>query len=460
MPEDAEIPSAAAQPQPPPPQADDDERYSAEDLLDAWTVLSRQDRMEGLRQLPRDEAEELFFGLHARDQANILLDLPAPERRSWIRLLEPDDAADLMQEVSAEDRYALLALLDDTTRREVQALLAYAEDDAGGLMSPRFGRLRPDMTVAEAITYLRKQSREAVATIYYVYVLDPEQRLLGVVSFRELLTASPEKLVREVMRTEVTCVPEELDQEAVSQLFAKTRYLAMPVVDPERRIKGIITADDVVSVVEEEATEDIQKMGGTEVLGAPYLEVGLFSMVRKRAGWLAVLFVGEMFTATAMGFFEKEIEKAVVLALFTPLIISSGGNSGGQATSLVIRAMALGELALRDWWRVVRRELASGLMLGAILGAIGFVRILLWHYLFGTYPMHHGLLAATIFVSLIGVVTFGTVAGSLLPFILRKLGFDPASASAPFVATLVDVSGLVIYFTTAAVIFLREAVPG
>jgi magnesium transporter len=259
------------------------------------------------------------------------------------------------------------------------------------------------------------------------------------------------------MHGDVQAIPEQMDQEAVSQLFAKTKFLAMPVVDKDRRIKGIITADDVVTVVEEEATEDIQKMGGTEALGEPYLEIGFWRMVQKRAGWLAILFVGEMFTATAMGFFEREIEKAVVLALFTPLIISSGGNSGSQATSLVIRAMALGEVQLKDWFRVVRRELFSGLSLGLILGVIGFARISLWHYVFGSYPDHHFLLALTVLISLIGVVSFGTVAGSLLPFILRRLGFDPASASAPFVATLVDVSGLVIYFTVAAAIFLKGA---
>lgn len=437
---------------PPPP---DDDSLNADDLRDAWSVLSRSDRVEGLRALPRDQGEDVFFEVSARDQAWYLLDLPPSERRSWIRLLEPDDVADLVQEAGPKHRDLLLGLLDDTTRREVQALLAYAEDDAGGLMSTRFGRLRPDMTVAEAITYLRKQSRESVNTIFYVYVLDQEQRLLGVVSFRELLTAEPTQLVRDVMHGEVQAIPEEMDQEAVSQLFAKTKFLAMPVVDKERRIKGIITADDVVTVVEEEATEDIQKMGGTEALGEPYLEIGFWKMVQKRAGWLAILFVGEMFTATAMGFFEREIEKAVVLALFTPLIISSGGNSGSQATSLVIRAMALGEVQLKDWFRVVRRELFSGLSLGLILGTIGFARISLWHYLFGSYPQHHFLLALTVFLSLIGVVSFGTVAGSLLPFILRKLNFDPASASAPFVATLVDVSGLVIYFTVAAGIFLR-----
>jgi magnesium transporter len=224
------------------------------------------------------------------------------------------------------------------------------------------------------------------------------------------------------------------------------------VVDASGRMKGVVTADDVVAVVEEEATEDIQKLGGSQALDAPYLKTAFHRMVRKRAGWLAALFLGEMLTATAMAFFEEEIAKAVVLALFVPLIISSGGNSGSQASTLVIRAMALGEVRLRDWWRVIRRELAAGLVLGTVLGTIGFLRIALWHAITGIYGEHYLLVALTVFVSLIGVVTFGTITGSILPFILRRLGFDPASASAPFVATLVDVTGLVIYFTMASVI--------
>jgi magnesium transporter len=303
--------------------------------------------------------------------------------------------------------------------------------------------------VDEAITYLRRQARERLETIYYVYVLDEGQRLLGVVSFRDLFAAAPGKLVRDVMHADTRTVRDDMDQEAVSRVFKETGYLALPVVDAEGRLKGIVTVDDIVDVVEEEATEDIQKMGGTEALGAPYLEVGFLPLVKKRAGWLAALFLGEMLTATAMAKFEGEIARAVVLALFVPLIISSGGNSGSQATTLVIRAMALGEVRLRDWWRVMRREIAVGLTLGTVLGSIGFLRIVVWQAVKPIYGEHYLLVAATVFSSLVGVVMFGTMAGSLLPFILRRLGLDPASASAPFVATLVDVTGLVIYFTTA-----------
>src|SRR5438094_3726424 len=255
------------------------------------------------------------------------------------------------------------------------------------------------------------------------------------------------------MHTDVVSVSDQMDQEALSRELQEHRFTAMPVVDAEGHMKGIVTADDIVDVVREEATEDIQKLGGMEALDEPYMTVGFVHMIRKRAGWLSALFLGEMLTATAMGYFQEEIARAVVLALFIPLIISSGGNSGSQATTLVIRAIALGEVRLLDWWRVVRREVAAGFVLGCMLGSIGMIRILAWQTVRpGLYGPHYVLVAATVSFSLIGVVLFGTVVGSMLPFILRSLGFDPASASAPFVATLVDVTGLVIYFSVASVI--------
>jgi magnesium transporter len=299
---------------------------------------------------------------------------------------------------------------------------------------------------------VRKQMRELTRTIYYVFVLDNEQKLMGVVSFSALFNASVRARVADIMRTQVITIPEQMDQETVATKFAQSRLLALPVVDATGRMQGIVTADDVVDVVREEATEDMQKVGGVEALEAPYLEISMSRMLRKRVGWLCVLFLGEMLTASAMGFFEKEIERAVVLALFIPLIISSGGNSGSQATTLVIRAMALGEVRLKDWYRVVRREFIAGAGLGFVLSLIGFIRIVLWEVLFHTYGPHYVGVGLTVGISLLGVVLWGTLAGSMLPFILRRLGFDPASASAPFVATLVDVFGLVIYFTAAAVI--------
>jgi magnesium transporter len=443
-----------APPPTPPPVAETTERepLSLGEMRDVWPLLAQEDRIQGFLLLPRDEAEDFFFSLSARDQAEVVVAMPGREQRSWVRLLPPDDAADLIQAAPTDKRDSLLGLLDEPTRREVTALLAYSEDNAGGLMNPRYIRLRPEMTIDEAISYLRKQMREQPRSSYYGYVLDAEQHLLGVVSFRELFTASVRTRVAEIMKRQVSTIPEHMDQESVSRMFTQSRLVALPVVDAENHMKGIVTVDDVVDVVREEATEDMQKVGGVEALDAPYLQIEMRRMIRKRVGWLSVLFLGEMLTASAMGFFEKEIAKAVVLALFIPLIISSGGNSGSQATTLVIRAMALGEVRLRDWFRVVRREFIAGFGLGCVLAVIGFTRIVVWEVLFHTYGPQYLSVAATVSCSLIGIVLWGTIAGSMLPFILRRLGFDPASASAPFVATLVDVSGLVIYFTVAAVI--------
>jgi magnesium transporter len=327
----------------------------------------------------------------------------------------------------------------------------YPEDEAAGLMHSGYVRIAPEMTVEEAIAEIRRQAGQ-VEMIYYAYALDDAQHLLGVISFRELISAERSKKIHGVMRKDYVFVPEDEDKEAVAHLLAKYRLLAIPVVDADKHMMGIVSSADLAGVAQQAASEDILKIGGMEALEGPYMEVTFAQMVRKRAGWLAILFLGEMLTATAMGYFSDEISRAVVLALFIPLIISSGGNSGSQATTLVIRAMALGEIRLRDWWRVIQRELLAGVVLGAILGFIGVTRILLWHTLRGTYGEHYLVIALTIGCSLIGVVMFGTLAGSMLPFILRSCGLDPASASAPFVATLVDVTGLIIYFSVASVI--------
>jgi magnesium transporter len=382
--------------------------------------------------------------------------MPIAQARSWLRLLAPDDAADVVQFIPREKREEYLSVLDVPTQREVRGLLAYSEDEAGGLMNPRYARLRPEMSVDEAIAYLRKQARENAETITYGYALDEHERLVGVVSFRQLMAATPSQRIAEIMVTDLVTAQPETDQEVVSRLFGKHHLMAIPVVDEERHMRGVITIDDIVDVVREEATEDIQKIGGTQALDEPYLEIGLATMIKKRAPWLTVLMLGEMFTATAMGHFEDEIARAVVLALFVPLVISSGGNSGSQATTLIIRAMALGEVRLRDWFRVVRREFFSGLGLGLVLGVIGVLRILGWEMVFHTYGTHATELAVIVGVSLVGVVLWGTLAGSMLPFLLRRLGADPASASAPFVATVVDVTGLIIYFTMAQLVMQAE----
>jgi magnesium transporter len=422
------------------------------ELRNTWSTLSPTDRHEHFRRLPWPIAEEFFLGLEAHDHIDLLRGLPVSEQKLWLRLLAPDDAADVLQEASLEERDGLLALLGKPTREEVTALLAYAEDEAGGLMSPRFARVRPDMTRNEALNSLRQLGRDQLETPYYVYVLDRQQRLLGVVSFWELFIAAPETRVGDIMHTDVVSVNEAQDQESVASLIAQHDLLAVPVVDNMGRMQGIVTVDDIVDVVQEEATEDIQKLAGMTAFDLPYLRTSLPAMFKKRAGWLMILFLGEMLTATAMGHYEAEIARAVVLALFVPLIISSGGNSGSQAATLVIRALALGEVRVRDWWHVVRRECVTGLTLGMLLGLIGLGRILVWQAIFRSYGVHTLLVGLTVAVSLNGVVLWGTLAGSMLPLLLRKLGFDPATASAPFVATLVDVTGLIIYFSVASVV--------
>jgi len=383
---------------------------------------------------------EEFLELPASEQVSILLHSSPPERQARMRLLALDDAADVVQAAPVEVREALLDLLDVVAKREVTVLLAYSEDVAGGLMDPRFVRLRPDLSVDEAISYLRRQAHDAVATLEYGYVLDPGQRLLGVVSLVRLFSSSPDRTVQEVMNTNPVTVAASTDQEVVSQLFRQHGLTALPVVDSDGSMKGVVTLDDVVDIVDEEATEDMQKVGGVAALDTPYLATSVTTMIRKRGGWLMLLFLGEMLTATAMGWFEDQIARAVVLALFVPLIISSGGNAGSQATTLVIRAMALGELRARDVLTVIRRELSTGLALGVLLAAIGCTRILLWQQLFDSYGQHALALAFTVSISLVGVVLWGTVAGAVLPFVLRAFRLDPASSSAPFVATLVDVT--------------------
>lgn len=426
-----------------------DDRLTSEDLHDAWPVLSPDERAEGLRDLPMQFAHEFFQQCEANEQAEVLAALPVAERISWLRLLPPDDIADVLQSLDAELRRELLLRLDERTRSEVSALLAYAEDDAGGLMSPRYARLRPDVSVDEAIRYLRQQAGQQLETIYYTYVLGPDRRLIGVVSLTQLFAAKGDRLVSEVMRTDMVTVRDDADQEAVARTLQEHDLLAVPVLDAEGRMKGIVTFDDVADVLREETTEDIQKSAAVEVLGAPYLQVGIGTLIKKRVGWLAILFIGEMLTTSAMAEFEDEISRAVVLAVFVPLIVSAGGNSGSQATTLVIRAMALGEVRLSDVGRVLFREIGIGFALGGILGLLGLLRIGAWQAMFGSYGEHWFRIGVVVGISVLGIVAWGSIIGAMLPFLLRKLKLDPASASAPFVATLVDVCGVMIYFNTA-----------
>src|SRR5271165_2798747 len=318
----------------------------ADKLLDQWPFLHKNERVDRFESLPPEQKDNFFLHLDAKSQSELVRALPEGVRRLYIRLLVPDDTADLIEESPRRDLKYLLELLDDMTRQDARALLAYREDVAGGLMNPRFARLRPEETIDEAITYLRQQLSH-VETIYYAYVLDEGQRLLGVVSLKDLVTADPSKRVADVMTTKLFKVSDVTDQKQIAHLLSVHAIQAVPVVDGRGCMKGIVTADDVIDVIREEDTKEMQKIGGMEALDGPYLETGFMAMLRKRAGWLVILFLGEMLTATAMTHYEHQIEEAVVLALFIPLLISSGGNSGSQATTLIIRAMALGELRLR-----------------------------------------------------------------------------------------------------------------
>jgi magnesium transporter len=432
--------------------SESDAPATAAQVRRSWSVMPPAERVENFKAIDAGHSDDFFLALSAHDQATLLLAMAANERRLWMRVLAPDDAADVIQDLPEEQRNEFLQMLDEPTRREVTALMAYAQDAAGGLMSPRFARLRPEMTVGEAIRYLQRQAQEKLETIYYAYVLDQSQVLLGVVSFRDLFAANPDRPLATVMHTEIVSAPETMNQREVAEIIAQRDLQALPVIDAGGRMKGIVTVDDIVDVVQRTATEDMQKVGGMEALDTPYMQTSLFAMIKKRGGWLSALFLGEMLTASAMGYYEDEIAHAVILALFVPLIISSGGNSGSQATTLIIRAMALGEVAVRDWWRIIHREVTAGFLLGCLLATIGLIRILAWQAIFHTYGEHYVRVAIVVALSLLGVVTWGTVAGSMLPFLIRRFGFDPASASAPFVATLVDVSGLMIYFNVAQLV--------
>jgi magnesium transporter len=365
--------------------------------------------------------------------------------------MSDDDRTELLEELPAEVTQKLLNLLSPEERSRASQWLGYAENSVGRLMTPHFVRVRSHWTVAQALDHIRRYGMDS-ETMSMVYVIDERGKLIDDLRIRQFLLASPETPISDLMDSRFVALKATDDQEVAVETFKEADQNALPVTDSQGILLGIVTADDILDVAEEEATEDIHKIGGSEALDEPYMEIAIPKMVRKRVTWLIVLFLSEMLTATAMGRFESEIAKAVVLSIFVPLVISSGGNSGSQASTLIIRAMALGEVTLKDWWRVMRREILSGLSLGSILGLIGFIRISTWALLFHAYGEHWFLLAVTVGLALIGIVLWGSLAGSMLPFLLRRVGLDPATSSAPFVATLVDVSGLIIYFTVAAII--------
>ncbi|MBR4985845.1 MAG: magnesium transporter [Proteobacteria bacterium] len=425
---------------------------SIDDLWEIWPTLDDEERVEWFEQLDHTDAEEFFSSIPCEDQAAMFAAMKEVPQKHWMRSLAPDDAADVLQLLEDEEICnKLKSYLQPRVRKEVDALMAYKEDEAGGLMSPRFARIRPDMSIDEAILYVRKQMRDELETIYQIYVLDNQQHLIGVVSFEDLFKANDSQKVSEIMETEPTTVDEDMDQESVALLFAREDTFALPVVDSENVMKGIITIDDIVDVVQEEATEDIQKMGGMAALDNDYLQSTFRELYTKRIGWLVILFCCTLVTTRVMDSYSEAMEHAIILGVFVPLIMASGGNTGSQAATLVTRAMALGEVRLRDVLRVLKRELIVSSGLGATLAILGAIVAVAYHFL-GLLPEGDGVFlhfTATIALSVGFLVIYGSIVGSMLPFLLKFCHVDPASASAPFVTTILDASGIVIYFTIA-----------
>jgi magnesium transporter len=423
----------------------------ASDLAAVLSELALEDRVLLFRILPRKAAAATFGYLSVDAQNALMKAMGSEEVAALLNAMAPDDRTTFLEELPAEVTRQLLTLLTPDERAVAVKLLGYPEGSIGRRMTPDYVAVREEWTVAQVLDYVRTHGQDS-ETLNVLYVVDDNGQLIDDIRIREVLLTSPTNLVRSLMDRRFVALKATDDQEMAVGVFRAEDRSAIPVTDSAGMLIGIVTVDDVLDVAEAEATEDIQRVGGMEALDEPYMQIRFARMIQKRAGWLTALFLGEMLTATAMGFFQREIERAVVLALFVPLIISSGGNSGSQASTLVIRALALGEVGLADWWRVIRREFSAGLVLGGILGAIGFLRITVWSAFSTLYGAHWMLVALTVGIALVGVVLWGTVVGSLLPFLLRRLGFDPAASSAPFVATLVDVTGLVIYFSVGVVV--------
>ena len=419
------------------------------DVAEVILDLPDDEQVIIFRVLPAALAADVFEYIGIEEQQNLLRAMAHEQVVGILNEMSPDDRTALLEEMPSAAARQLIKLLTPEERRIATALLGYPEGSVGRLMTPDFIAVNEDWTVQQVLDYVRTYGHDS-ETLNLVYVVDERGKLIDDVRMREFLLRPLTTKVSEIRDKNFAALKVNDSQEEALNVFRKYDRVALPVVDSNGVLVGIVTSDDMLDVAEEEATEDIQKLGGVEALDEPYTTIPFLRMVKKRATWLIVLFLGEMLTATAMQGYNGEIEKAAILAMFLPLIISSGGNSGSQATTLVIRAMALGELRLRDWWRVVRKELLSGFSLGLILGTIGFFRISLWQYLhIFDYGNYHWLIALTVGAALIGVVLWGTLSGAMLPFLLRRLGLDPATSSAPFVATLVDVTGLVIYFNVA-----------
>jgi magnesium transporter len=400
-----------------------------------------------------NRAVNVFRILDFPTQERIIKKLPGTKLAELIYLLPPDDRTALFSELKGDAVKKLIILLPAKDRLEALSLLGYREDSVGRLMTPDYVAVKTHWTISRVIQHIRMYGKNS-ETVDVIYVIDKDGVLLDDLRIREILLADPETKIGDLADNRTISLNVNDPQEEAINVFRMNNRVALPVVDDSNVLLGIVTVDDILWLANEEYTEDIHKIGGTQALDEPYLDMPLFGLVKKRIGWLVVLFLGEMLTATAMSHFEADIEKAVILAMFVPLIISSGGNSGSQASTLIIQAMALGEITIGDWWRVMRREILSGLMLGVALGSIGFLRIFVWTRFSDMYGPHWFLIGVTVGVALVGVVLWGSLSGSMLPLLLKRLGADPATSSAPFVATLVDVTGLIIYFSVA-VFFLR-----
>ena len=421
------------------------------ELAAALSELRADEQVIAFRILPRSLAAAVFEYMSPESQYSLLKAMAQEDVAALLNRMSPDDRTSLLSELPANVTKQLLALLTPEERVEAVTLLGYPPGTVGRLMTPHYVAIREEWTVQQVLDYVREHGQNS-ETLNVIYVVDEAGVLIDDIRIREFLVVPLTRRVSDLMDRRFVTLKATDTQESAVAVFRREDRTALPVTDTAGVLIGIVTVDDVLDVAEAEATRDFQMVGGSEALDEPYMKMSVLGMVKKRAGWLVVLFLGEMLTATAMGFFEKEIARAVVLALFVPLIISSGGNSGSQASTLVIRALAIGELKLADVWRVIRREIFSGLALGCILGAIGFLRISIWSAFSNIYGPHWVLVAWTVALALVGVVLWGTLVGSVLPFVLRRLGFDPATSSAPFVATLVDVTGLIIYFSVGVVI--------
>ena len=421
------------------------------DLADVAEAMPEEMVRAFLAELGAERAAEVLEYLDDDLRTQFLEELSAREAASIVAEMDPDERADALDELDEETADEILSELEPEDKAETERLLQYDPYTAGGLMTTEFVSVDERLTVEEALRAVRTMARAGRReAMYTIYTVDTNGRLRGVLSLRELLAAGEGRRISELAWDEVVSVSPETSQEEVSQLTSNYDLVALPVVDQEKRLLGVVTVDDVIDVIQEEQTEDAQKMGGMEALDEPYMQIGLWQNVRKRGGWLAVLAISEMFTASVMARYEHDLGRVLLLSQFIPLVLSSGGNSGSQATSLIIRAMALGEVRIADWWSVLLRELPAGFLLGILLGVLALVRIVVWNMLgLYDYGPHATMIALTVGVTLVGIVTVGSITGSMLPFLLRRLGFDPASASAPFVATLVDVSGISLYFSMA-----------